>query len=140
MASVSTIRNALGTRLESIQGLTIHRRVPDFGKLNPPCAVISPARQEPEQTFGRGDLSKWEFDVLVMVKGGQGREPAQDALDAYTATSSTGGIFGAIAADRTLGGTVDDTFVKSISEYGDVEITQDVFLMGCTVGVECWST
>ncbi len=140
MASIRTIRNALGTRLESISGLTVHRRVPAFGKLNPPCVVISPARQEPEQTFGRGDLAKYEFDILVMVKGGQGREPAQDALDTYPATSSTGGIFGALAADRTLGGVVDHTFVKSLSDYGDIEVTQDITHLGCNVLVECWST
>ena len=140
MASARTIRNALATRLRTISGLTVHPRVPDFGQLNPPCAVIQPVRQEPEQVFGRGDLSRWDFEVMVLTPAAGGRDPAQDRLDAYTATSSTGGIFGAIAADRTLGGTVDDTFIKSISEYGDVEITQDVFLMGCTVGVECWST
>ena len=57
-----------------------------------------------------------------------------------TATSSTGGIFGAIAADRTLGGVVDHTFVKSMSDYGDIEVTQDVMHLGCTYLVECWST
>lgn len=140
MASVRTVRNAIGTRLETISGLTVHRRVPDYSKLNLPCAIISPARQEPGQVFGRGDLSRWEFDVMVLVKGAQGREAAQDALDTYTATSSTGGIFGAIAADRTLGGVVDDTFVKSVSDYGDVEVAQDVMHMGCSVLLELWST
>lgn len=140
MASARVVRNALATRLKSVAGLTVHARMPDFGQLNPPCAVIVPVRSESEQTFGRGDLTRWEFEVNVLVPAAGGRDPAQDRLDVYTATSSTGGIFGAIAADRTLGGVVDDTFIKSMSEYGDVEIAQDVMLAGCTVGIECWST
>ena len=140
MANLRVIRNALGDRLASINGLTVHRRVPDYSQLNVPCVVIGPQRTEPEQTFGRGDLSRYEFDITVMVKGAQGRDAAQDALDTYTATSSTGGIFGAIAADRTLGGVVDHTFVKSMSDYGDIEVTQDVMHLGCTYLVECWST
>lgn len=140
MASARVIRNALTTRLRSIDKLTVHPRVPDFGYLNPPCATIMPTRGEPEQTFGRGDLTKWEFDVTVLVPGAQGRLDAQDQLDKYTATSSTGGIFGAIAADRTLGGVVDTTFFKAMSDYGEVEIAQDVMLMGVTISLECWTT
>ena len=140
MASPATIRNALQTRLATIAGLRVYAQYPS--QMNVPCAVLIPLVSEPEQTFGRGDLSRYEFDVALFVSAAGGMENAQTKLDPYLATSSTGGVFGAVAADRTLGGAVAATFVKGLSEYGlvEAEAGEQVAYMRATVKLECWST
>ena len=132
-----TIRAALGTRLRSISGLTVYDRWPSGG-LNPPCAVVAVGPSEPEQVFGRGDLTRWEFPVSVFVAMAPGLDQAQRNLDLYLATSSTGGIFGAIAADRTLGGAVDTVIVRGWRDYEPVEQAPE--LLGATCDLEVWGT
>src|SRR3990167_1854692 len=99
MANPTALRTGLGVRLKTIAGLTVYNRWP--GQINPPCAVIDMVRAEPEQTFGRGDLTKWDFQIYLFQPLGGGYENAQDRMDILLATSSTGGISGAIHGDRT---------------------------------------
>ena len=134
-----TIRTALQTRLKSINGLQVYRTWPN-GPVNTPCAIIRRARAEPEQTFGRGDLTKWAFELYVFTTLAPGYQQAQDNIDRYIATSSTGGIYGAIHADRTLGGTVASTFVKGFSPDDQYDFGPDVVYQGFVAEVECWST
>ena len=95
---------------------------------------------EHEQTFGRGDLTKWPIDVYVFVSLAPGLEQSQDNLDPLLATSSTGGIYGAIQADRTLGGVVSTTFVQNMHDYDQFDADQSLSYAGAIVSVECWST
>ena len=137
MASPRTIRTALAARLRSISGLTVHPRWPN--NLIPPCAVIDSDQSEPEQTFA-GTLTRWTFPVQLYVPQAPGFEQAQDTLDALLATSSTGGIYGAIAADRTLGGAVDTVFVKGHRDYGLQELAEGVYVQAAVIDLEVWST
>lgn len=137
MASPATIRDALASRLESISGLKVYPRWPRGG-LNVPCAVIMTPSAEPEQVFGRGDLTRWDVSVHLFVSLAPDAEQAQRHLDPYLATSSTGGVFGAVAADRTLGGAVDTVFDRGYSDYAQQEELPEY--LGATVNLELWST
>ena len=140
MANPRTVREALATRLASIQGLKAYRNWPALGNLNVPCAIVDVGAAEPEQTFGRGDLTRWEFPVFLLVNSAGGPEQGQDNLDPFLATSSTGGVYGAIHADRTLGGTVDTCFVKGMRDYDPQVVDDNLIYQGCVIDVEVWTT
>lgn len=137
MSSPGAIKTALGTRLRSISGLNVYDNWPD--QIETPCAIIRQGEGNPEQTFGRGDTpSMWMMEVQLLTTLAPGMSQAQTSLDPFLTTSSTGGVFGAIAADRTLGGVVDTVFVKLIRDYDPVAVGEDVQFMGSLVELECW--
>lgn len=139
MSSPKVIRAALATRLKSITGLQIYDRWPN--SLNFPCAVIDVGPSEPLQTLGRGDLTKWTFQVYVLAGMAGDYAQGSDNLDGFLATSSTGGIFGAIAADPRLGNTVDTVFVRNTpGQYNQFEINENQSVMGAVIDLETWST
>lgn len=138
MSNPRLIRQNLRTRLESISGLQVYDRWPNSIP-NMPCAILMPPRSEPEQTFGRGDLTRWNIEVYVFHALTPGYEQANDLLDPLLATSSTGGIYGAIHADRTLGGAVDWTSIKDHRDYGQFEQQEGVGYWGAIVDLEVWS-
>lgn len=139
MASPAAIRTGLETRLGTIAGLKVYRRWPsqitEF-----PCAIVTRTRSDPEQALGRGDLTRWELEVHLLAKMAPGYETAQDTLDPLIATSSTGGVFGAIAADRTLGGVVHTTFVRGFREDDQDELALQLSALTVVAELECWTT
>ena len=114
--SVAALRDQIKIRLDTIAGLTVYDVVPD--QLIPPCAAVNLLSATPEQTFGRGDLTDYRFEVQLYVSGAGGIRNAQDRIDPYLATSSTGGIYGAIHGDRTLGGAAHGVFIAGFRDYG----------------------
>ena len=52
----------------------------------------------------------------------------------------TGGIYGAIHADRTLGGVVHYTFVNGFRDFNPIEVGDSISYIGAIAGVEMWST
>ncbi len=140
MASPSVIRTALRTRLLSISGLTVYERWP-AGQVETPCAVIDLPSNEVRQTFGRGDFARWPVEVTLFVGGQAGDDEAQQNLDPYLATSSTGGVFGAIATDPTLGGVVSSTIIKGYRDYNPVTVG-DVGLVyrSAVFDLDVWSS
>lgn len=138
MANPRGLRTGLADRLKTISGLTVYERWP--GQINPPCAVVGLGEAEPEQTFGRGDFTRWNFDLYLFQSLAGGYENAQDRMDPLLATSSTGGIYGAIHGDRTLGGRAASTFVRGIRDYDRVSINEQVDYMGVIADVEVWAT
>lgn len=141
MANPKTIKKALGDRMKSIAGLTVYDRWPNSnGNLNLPCAIIQPGAAEHEQVFGRGELTKYAYEVHVFVSAAAGVENGQDNLDPFLATSSTGGIFGAIAADRKLNNTVDTTFIRGYRDYAPIGDENQVVMQGAIFDLECWSS
>lgn len=138
MANPTTLRNGLRDRLRVIQGLEVYSRWPS--QLNPPCAIVSLVTAEPEQTMGRGDLTRWDFEVDILQTLAGGWENAQDRMDVLLATSSTGGIYGAIHGDRTLGGIADGTFVRGYRDYGRRVVDESLEYLGITVEVQTWAS
>lgn len=133
-----TLRTGIGGRLRTITGLAVYERWPN--QLNPPCAIVSIVAGEPEQAMGRGDLTRWDCEIDILQSLAAGWENAEDRLDPLLATSSTGGIYGVIAADRTLGAIAHSTFVTGIKDYGRRVIDEQLECLGVTVGLEVWAS
>ena len=98
--SLSAVRSALKTRLETISGLTVSKEVPDtVGKL--PVAIVSLATADYEVAVGDQTVG-WSFKVLLLV-GERDSQTAHATLDGYLAKSGTTSIKAAVE-----GGSVGD--------------------------------
>ena len=139
MANPAALRTGLATRLGSINGLKAYPRWPSQPP-NLPCAIVRRGIAEPEQTLGRGDLTKWLFEVYVFTGLAAGYEQAQDNINPFLATSSTGGVFGAIDADRTLGGAAITTFVKAFREDDQYDFAEAMSYQGTVFDIEVWAS
>ena len=124
MASVSSIRNGLATRLGTITGLRTSAFMPD--NPNPPIAVVMPSSVSYDDTFKRG-MQTYVFNVLVIV-GRVDERTAQSNLDAYVSSTGSSSIKLAIEGDKTLGGVVFDTRVSEMRNYGQLPVGEVTYL------------
>jgi hypothetical protein len=126
LASITNIRAGLATRLGTISGLRTSATQPD--NPNPPIAVIIPDNTRYDDTFGRG-MDTTTFRIILIVSR-VAEKQAQNALDAYCATTGSSSIKAAIEGDKTLGGSVFDCRVIEMRNYGQIPIG-DVTYLGC---------
>jgi hypothetical protein len=124
MASVSSIRTGIATRLGTITGLRTSAFMPD--NPNPPIAVVMPSSVSYDDTFKRG-MQTYVFNVLVIV-GRVDERTAQSNLDAYVSSTGTSSIKRAIEGDKTLGGVVFDTRVSEMRNYGQLPVGEVTYL------------
>jgi hypothetical protein len=124
MASVSSIRTGIATRLGTIAGLRTSAFMPD--NPNPPIAVVMPSSVSYDDTFKRG-MQTYVFNVLVIV-GRVDERTAQSNLDAYVSSTGTSSIKRAIEGDKTLGGVVFDTRVSEMRNYGQLPVGEVTYL------------
>jgi hypothetical protein len=124
MASVSSIRTGLATRLGTIAGLRTSAFMPD--NPNPPIAVVMPSSVSYDDTFKRG-MQTYVFNVLVIV-GRVDERTAQSNLDAYVSSTGSSSIKRAIEGDKTLGGVVFDTRVSEMRNYGQLPVGEVTYL------------
>jgi hypothetical protein len=116
VASLSTIRTGLQTRLATITGLNAYDRAP--GTVTVPAAIVIPGTIEFDETMARGsDL--YTFRVRLLVQRAT-ETYAQEDLDAYLAGSGASSVKAAIEGDISLGGVADWTRVTGVPAYGDV--------------------
>lgn len=124
MASLSSIREGLATRLGTIAGLNPYAR--PGGTILVPAAVVVPGTIEFDETAGRGsDLLTFQVTLLV-AESTVGL--AQELLDPYLAGSGASSIKAAVEGDETLAGAADWTRVLRVSAYGDIEYSGKVYL------------
>ena len=124
MASISSIRSGLATRLATITGLRSGPTIPD--NVNPPYAIIAPSSVDYHRAFSNA-LSTYNFTVTLVV-GRVSERTAQNSLDVYCSPTGNGSIRVAIEGDRTLGGVVYDTIVTGMRNYGSVTIGDNTYL------------
>lgn len=124
MASISSIRTGLATRLATITGLRTAATIPD--NPNPPIAIVIPDSINFDDTFHRG-MDTLNFKILVIV-GRADERTAQNSIDGFCATSGSSSIKAAIEGDKTLGGTAYDCRVTTMSNYGSVLIGEVTYL------------
>ena len=124
MASVSSIRTGLATRLGTIAGLRTSAFMPD--NPNPPIAVVMPSSVSYDDTFKRG-MQTYVFNVLVIV-GRVDERTAQSNLDGYVSSTGSSSIKLAIEGDKTLGGVVFDTRVSEMRNYGQLPVGEVTYL------------
>lgn len=119
MASVSSIRDGLKTRLATVSGLNAYDTVP--GDIVPPAAIVAPGNPVVmyDLTMGRGgDTLRF---VITLLISDVVDDMAQDTLDAYLAGSGSSSIKTAVEADETLGGVAHFAVVTQVNSYGLLE-------------------
>lgn len=102
MADVTTVREAIATRLRTINGLNVYSEWQ--GNVLFPCAIVVPQASEMGQTMGPVDLTRFEFDIVVAMNLAGGLQNAQRQVDALVSNTGTDSVLVALSGDRTLGG------------------------------------
>ena len=108
--NVSSVRDGIKTRLQTISGLRVWDVIPDQvtppgAVVGQPCAIVGQLDFTFDIDNARGvDLAN--VDVYVIVQRMDARS-GQNKLDGYLAGSGSSSIKAAIEGDRTLGGTVN---------------------------------
>jgi len=98
--SLSLVRTALKTRLETISGLNVSKESPDsVGKL--PAAIVTLATADYDVALGATTVG-WSFKVLLLI-GERDSPTAHATLDGYLAKSGSTSIKAAVE-----GGSVGD--------------------------------
>jgi len=137
--NLATIRDELKTLLATVTGLRTYDTVPD--QVVVPAAVVAPGDPFVEFHPAMGkQRAVARFDVTVVVQRSVDRA-AQDALDAYLSagTAESSSIIDALEADRTLNGSVEDTIVERVGDYGAVT-WNDVTYLGATFTLQVLAT
>lgn len=131
MATLTTIREALATALEAVDGVNQVNAYPRADP-SPPAIQVMPGApfREYDQTFGRGS-DDWTLVIEVFVPGAAGDIGSQKALDAIIEQ-----IKGAVESDKTLGGTVDNARVTEATDYGQYVLANNTDVFGCKFTVE----
>jgi|TARA_R100000655_G_scaffold29818_3_gene60257 hypothetical protein len=133
MATFSSIRDGLKTRLETVSGLTVYDTVPDF--LDPPAVIIAPFNTlNFDSTMQRGS-DTYEIPVILYIQKVDAAM-AQDSLDSFLASSGGSSIKAAIEGDITLGGAAMSVRVVSATDYGEYEVSQGTSFLGVTFNIE----
>ena len=133
MATFTSIRDGLKTRLETISSLTVYDIVPDF--LDPPAVIIAQFNTlNFDSTMQRGS-DTYEIPVILYIQKVDAQS-AQDSLDAFLASSGSDSIKAAIEGDITLGGAAMSVRVVSATDYGEYEVSQGTSFLGVTFIVE----
>lgn len=115
MATITAIRDALKTTIEAnISGLRVFATMPDVTEGH--SLLVEPVEASFSKAFQRG-TDEWTFNMYVMVPWVETRK-AQDNLDPYVSGSGTKSVRQVIFNNNTLGGVVDDAFVKGMRGYG----------------------
>ncbi len=125
MATISELRTGIATNLATISGLRTSATVPD--NINPPIAVVMPARIEYDTSFARTGGDEYEFTVLVIV-GRVDERSAQNNLDGYCSGSGASSVKAAIERDKTLGGKAFSLRVTSLRNYNQLTVGDTTYL------------
>jgi hypothetical protein len=132
MASLSSIRTGLSTRLATISGLSVYSYVPD--SIEPPTAVVGVMSSvDYDSTMSRGS-DMYEIPLYLYVSRVDA-ELSQDSLDEFLAGSGSSSIKQAIEGDTTLGGVVSSARVVEASNYG-VYTINSIDYLGVEFSVE----
>lgn len=118
--NVSTVRNGLKARLDTIPEITAYARPPK--SVNLPAAVVRPAPGGAisfDATMADGSHTL-VFIVTVLVTD-EIEDLGQEQLDDYLATTGTKSVRAAVETDDTLGGVVHYSRVSGVTDYGEIE-------------------
>jgi hypothetical protein len=130
---LADVRAALAAQIEARTTLRATATVP--GQINPPVAVVRPARGELavyKVTFdGAVDYS---LAVVILVSYAS-IDTAQDLLDGFLSAGHGTAVADAIEADPSLGGLVADAWPRAADGYGMISWA-GVDYLGTTVIVE----
>jgi hypothetical protein len=119
MASVTTIREAMATALDTITELRAFATIPD--SIAPPAAIVGGPEVIDWRFAFRSTKRRYTIPVRVYV-GRASDRASQEKLDAYLASDGAFSIIAALESDSTLGGAVDSLSVMQARGYGVYQI------------------
>jgi hypothetical protein len=115
VASLTSIRQGIGTNLSNITSLIVYNIVPDF--IEPPTAVVGVVDLlEFDTTIKRG-ADRYEIPVFVYVSRVDAQD-SQETLDSYLASSGASSVKAQIESDKTLGGACQSLIVVEAKDVG----------------------
>ena len=125
MATLTGIRQGIGTALESITSLTVKDYVPD--SIEPPTAVVGVGENIVyDSTMARGS-DTYTIPILLYVSRVDAQD-SQETLDAYLAPTGSSSIKQAVESDTSLGGACDSVRVVEADNYGVYNINNINYL------------
>ena len=125
MATLTGIRQGIGTALESITSLTVKDYVPD--SIEPPTAVVGVVENIVyDSTMARGS-DTYTIPIFLNVSRGDAQD-SQETLDAYLAPTGSSSIKQAVESDTSLGGACDSVRVVEADNYGVYNINNINYL------------
>tara|TARA_R100000808_G_C2139605_1_gene147524 strand:- start:1014 stop:1421 length:408 start_codon:yes stop_codon:yes gene_type:complete len=125
MASLTNIRNGIGTALEDISSLIVFKYIPD--SIEPPTAVVGVVDTvDYDLTEARG-ADRYTIPVFLYVSRVDAQD-SQETLDSYLASSGATSIKATIESDTTLGGAAQSTRVVEADNYGVYTINNTDYL------------
>ena len=125
MASLTDIRNGIGTALESISSLMVYKYVPD--SIEPPTAIVGIVDNvNYDLTEARG-ADRYAIPVFLYVSRVDAQD-SQETLDSYLASSGASSVKTKIESDITLGGVAQSVRVVEADNYGVYSINNIDYL------------
>lgn len=115
MASLTSIRQGIGTALANISALIVFNFVPD--SIEPPTAVVGVVDNvEYDSTMQRG-ADKYEIPIFLYVSRVDAQD-SQETLDSFLASTGSNSVKVAVESDITLGGVAQSVRVIEADNYG----------------------
>ena len=115
MASLTSIRQGIGTALANISALIVFNFVPD--SIEPPTAVVGVVDNvEYDSTMQRG-ADKYEIPIFLYVSRVDAQD-TQETLDSFLASTGSNSVKVAVESDITLGGVAQSVRVIEADNYG----------------------
>lgn len=131
MADIKQVADGIADRLETIDGLGVHREPP--GTVESPAAAVSLESVDYDSTMSRGSDDLTFVVDLFLTDGPQGLEN----LYAYLNGSGAKSIKAAVEEDPTLGGVAMYAVVTEARKPNRAEVGQGSFLHAEVAIVVC---
>lgn len=139
MTTLSECRDALAATIDAaVPGLRTAATVP--GTINPPVAIVTPnpaALINYQEVMSSG-LAVYTLRVYIIVGAVSNRE-SQTLLDGFISPTGPASVPAAIAADETLGQTVEWAVCTQANRYGEV-VYAGISYLGVELLVEVSTT
>ena len=114
MATLTSIRNGIGTNLGNISSLSVYNYVPD--SIEPPTAIVGVVQTlEYDTSMARG-ADTYTIPVLLYVSRVDAQD-SQETLDAYLASSGASSVKAQIESDQTLDSSAQSCRVVEENNY-----------------------
>ena len=125
MATLTSIRNGIGTNLGNISSLSVYNYVPD--SIEPPTAIVGVVQTlEYDTSMARG-ADTYTIPVLLYVSRVDAQD-SQETLDAYLASSGASSVKAQIESDQTLDSSAQSCRVVEANNYGGYTVNNIDYL------------
>ena len=132
MATLTSIRNGIGTNLGNISSLSVYNYVPD--SIEPPTAIVGVVQTlEYDTSMARG-ADTYTIPVLLYVSRVDAQD-SQETLDAYLASSGASSVKAQNESDQTLDSSAQSCRVVEANNYG-VYTVNNIDYLGVEFEVE----